>query len=225
MKVLAKKSKPGEHYIKPGGEVVEICASVEILARTGKIAPMVSGTGEVYAYLLQKNGDNNYHRVAKDGKDLYIKIKPETEIEAARRPKSGIGMMRGPKLRTDRSLWRGWGLEHMDKMEGLRKLAEDEGCILLGKHHFFRICYKVGYDLRTICALFFNGAVGFTEKPQGLIYKYPKKELAPGEYLRYRILLPEIYVNDDWKEFCDLFLRYIRESKQSIEMKSRKVAA
>lgn len=203
-KVLLKDAKPFEKYVADDGAIFEVCASAKVLEQTGKLAPMKRANGNIYVYLIDKNGERKKNG---KGEDQYTELDPNLEVDPISR--------RGPKRRNDGLRWRGWGRKNADKMDSLTKIVVDEGFYVnwpaSRKNHYANI----GYESNKPCSVFFNGELGFHEKPDGHLSSYPAT-LKPGfGYMPYRILFSKISEDGKWAEFETVFRRQLKEWKRS----------
>ena len=221
-KILLKDTKPFEKYVKPDGCIIEVCASTTVLENTGRLAPRKSPGGKIYVYNIEKNGERRKSTTEK-GKDEYTVLDPDLEVEPMPR--------RGPRRRDDGLWWRGWGRKNSDKMDALVRIVGEEGFYVKWpdsrKNHYANI----GFEGTKLCALFFSGNLGFSEKPDSGLAYYPaiKKEGYTDKngkfnnaYMPYQLDLSAISEKDKWAEFETVFRRQVKEWKRLLVHRAKR---
>lgn len=207
--VLLKDAKPLEKYLLPDGRMIEVCASAKVLEQTGKLAVMKRANGNIHVYLLDKKGDRQEND---RGEQLFVRdgLDPQLEVEPVAR--------RGPKRRTDNLWWRGWGRKNPDKMDALIKIVvEEDFYVDWPENKFKKINHyaRIGFQPKKFCAIFFNGELGLSEKPEGPLEVCQFSLKTNYGYLPHRIIFSDIVESGKWSEFEALFRRQLKEWKRS----------
>jgi hypothetical protein len=206
-KVLLKDAKPFEKYATADGVIFEVCASPKVLEQTGKLAAMKRTNGNIFVYLIDKNGER---RKNSKGEDQYTELAPDLELDSVAR--------RGPKRRNDGLRWRGWGRKNFEKMDSLTKIVAEEGFYInwptSRKNHYANI----GFESNKPCSLFFSGELGFSQKPEGALGAYPFTTKLGFGYMPIRIVFAKVTETGNkaqWSEFETVFRRQLKDWKRS----------
>ncbi len=198
MWINAKSAKPGRRYTTRKGIIVEVQADPDAKARSVTTLWRDS-QGQVYVFIVQPDGSLSSE---------YTRAKPYAKLDdgrpVVRRPRG----RRGPLPRGKKSPWRGWAYENQLFMEALVKEAKARHFLLVPAHHYFRVVF-LG---RTVCVMFRDGQIGFSEPPKDLVRDFQVLTLDHSKYTPY-VIVPKSFVSDSHKasDFIVRFGRFLQE--------------